>query len=174
MHHNYPLLPCLSFFPCHTFYLSSYISPLPPFCTLSLTLLPPPPLLPFNPILSSTPLDPLYCQIVIKNLKNEVTKKVDAPSCEAIFHAGTGHLLLREAEMVTLFDIQQKKWDIHLTGVKLSSLTVVVTCCAHVQAWMSVIAFYASETVSGASCVSTDFFCLPVCFVCLPSIVSDM
>ena len=51
----------------------------------------------------------LFPQIVIKNLKNEVTKKVDAPSCEAIFHAGTGHLLLKEAEMVTLFDIQQKK-----------------------------------------------------------------
>lgn len=62
-------------------------------------------------------------QIVIKNLKNEVTKKVDAPSCEAIFHAGTGHLLLKEAEMVTLFDIQQKK---SLSSVRCSKAKYVV------------------------------------------------
>lgn len=67
------------------------------------------PCIPFNALQSPPPFNPLLPQIVIKNLKNEVTKKVDAPSCEAIFHAGTGHLLLKEAEMVTLFDIQQKK-----------------------------------------------------------------
>jgi coatomer protein complex subunit alpha (xenin) len=48
-------------------------------------------------------------QIVIKNLKNETTKKVEGPSCEAIFHAGTGHILMKEGDNVTLFDIQQKK-----------------------------------------------------------------
>ena len=67
------------------------------------------PCIPFTALQSPPPFNPLLPQIVIKNLKNEVTKKVDAPSCEAIFHAGTGHLLLKEAEMVTLFDIQQKK-----------------------------------------------------------------
>ena len=46
---------------------------------------------------------------MIKNLKNETTKKVEGPSCEAIFHAGTGHLLIKEGDNVTLFDIQQKK-----------------------------------------------------------------
>ncbi|XP_014253737.1 coatomer subunit alpha [Cimex lectularius] len=47
--------------------------------------------------------------IVIKNLKNEVTKKVSTPSCDEIFYAGTGMLLLRDADNVTLFDVQQKR-----------------------------------------------------------------
>jgi len=47
--------------------------------------------------------------IVIKNLKNEVTKKVQAPTCDMIFYAGTGSLLLRDAEQVMLFDVQQKR-----------------------------------------------------------------
>lgn len=47
--------------------------------------------------------------VVIKNLKNEVTKKVQAPPCDMIFYAGTGSLLLRDAEQVTLFDVQQKR-----------------------------------------------------------------
>lgn len=48
-------------------------------------------------------------QIVIKNLKNEITKKVPAPNCEDIFYAGTGCLLLKDADGVTLFDVQQKR-----------------------------------------------------------------
>lgn len=51
-------------------------------------------------------------QIVIKNLKNEITKKVQAPNCDDIFYAGTGCLLLRDADAVTLFDVQQKRWGI--------------------------------------------------------------
>lgn len=52
----------------------------------------------------------ISCQIVIKNLKNEITKKVQAPNCDDIFYAGTGCLLLRDADAVTLFDVQQKRW----------------------------------------------------------------
>lgn len=45
-------------------------------------------------------------QLVIKNFKNEVTKKCMSP-CEDIFYAGTGMLLLKDADSVTLFDVQQ-------------------------------------------------------------------
>ncbi|KAI1229973.1 Coatomer subunit alpha, partial [Lamprotornis superbus] len=48
-------------------------------------------------------------QILIKNLKNEITKKVPVPNCEEIFYAGTGSLLLREPDGITLFDVQQKR-----------------------------------------------------------------
>merc|ERR1711936_1369958 len=47
--------------------------------------------------------------LVIKNLKNEVTKKVAIPNCDEIFFAGTGMLLLRDSDSVTLFDVQQKR-----------------------------------------------------------------
>ena len=46
---------------------------------------------------------------MIKNLRNEVTKKVDCPSCDTIFFASTGHLLLKDAEGVTLYDVQQRR-----------------------------------------------------------------
>ena len=58
-------------------------------------------------------------QIVIKNLKNEITKKVQAPNCEDIFYAGTGCLLLKERDDVTLFDVQQKR-----SAFKRRSITV--------------------------------------------------
>ena len=48
-------------------------------------------------------------QINIKNERNEITKKVQTPPCDEIFYAGTGCVLLRDAEGLTLFDIQQKK-----------------------------------------------------------------
>lgn len=48
-------------------------------------------------------------QLIIKNLKNEVTKKVSASNCDEIFFAGTGMLLLRDNDTVTLFDVQQKR-----------------------------------------------------------------
>ena len=57
----------------------------------------------------------LFClQVVIKNLKNEVTKKVQTPPCDKIFYAGTGSLLLRDAEQVMLFDVQQKRYLFHI------------------------------------------------------------
>jgi coatomer protein complex subunit alpha (xenin) len=48
--------------------------------------------------------------IVIKNLKNEVTKKVQTPNCEEIFYAGTGCLLLKDSDGLVLFDVQQKRY----------------------------------------------------------------
>lgn len=50
--------------------------------------------------------------LLIKNLKNEVTKKVPTPSCDMIFYAGTGSLLLRDPDSITLFDVQQKRYCI--------------------------------------------------------------
>lgn len=47
--------------------------------------------------------------ILIKNLKNEITKKIQLPNCEEIFYAGTGNLLVKEGDMVTLYDVQQKR-----------------------------------------------------------------
>ncbi|XP_038045670.1 coatomer subunit alpha-like [Patiria miniata] len=47
--------------------------------------------------------------VIIKNLKNEVTKKVQTPTCDEIMYAGTGMLLLRDNDTVTMFDVQQKR-----------------------------------------------------------------
>jgi len=49
-------------------------------------------------------------QLVVKNLKNEIAKKVQIPSCDDIFYAGTGCLLLKDADGVSLFDVQQKRY----------------------------------------------------------------
>lgn len=48
-------------------------------------------------------------QLVIKNMQNEVTKKVTTQPCDEIFYAGTGMLLLRDSDGVSLFDVQQKR-----------------------------------------------------------------
>uniref|UniRef100_UPI00358FCA42 coatomer subunit alpha isoform X1 n=1 Tax=Myxine glutinosa TaxID=7769 RepID=UPI00358FCA42 len=61
--------------------------------------------------------------ILIKNLKNEVTKKIPAPSTDDIFYAGTGNLLLRDSDSVSLFDVQQKR---NLASVKMSKVKYVV------------------------------------------------
>ncbi|CAH1774502.1 unnamed protein product [Owenia fusiformis] len=61
--------------------------------------------------------------IVIKNLKNEITKKVQTPNCEDIFYAGTGCLLLKDGDSITLFDVQQKR---SLASVKISKVKYVV------------------------------------------------
>lgn len=45
------------------------------------------------------------------------------PSCEEIFYAGTGSLLLRDADGVTLFDVQQKR---SLATVKIAKVKYVV------------------------------------------------
>lgn len=34
---------------------------------------------------------------------------MQTPSCDEVFYAGTGMLLLRDADHVTLFDVQQKR-----------------------------------------------------------------
>lgn len=51
-----------------------------------------------------------YNQILIKNLKNETTKKVTPPvQTDALFYASTGRLLLCNSDSVTLFDVQQRR-----------------------------------------------------------------
>ncbi|XP_054261634.1 coatomer subunit alpha-like [Macrosteles quadrilineatus] len=77
--------------------------------------------------------------LVIKNLKNEVTKKIDQPSCDEIFYAGTGMLLLRDPDNVTLFDVQQKRT---LAQVKISKCRYVVW-----SSDMSNVALLAKHTV---------------------------
>lgn len=47
--------------------------------------------------------------ILIKNLKNEITKKIQLANAEEIFFASTGNLLVKEGDMVTLYDVQQKR-----------------------------------------------------------------
>jgi len=80
--------------------------------------------------------------LIIKNLKNEVTKKVTIPNCDEIFYAGTGMLLLRDTDSVTLFDVQQKRnmghvkipkcryvvWSSDMATVALLSKHVVTIC----------------------------------------------
>lgn len=77
---------------------------------------------------------------MIKNLKNEVTKKVQIPNCDEIFYAGTGMLLLRDSDQVILFDVQQKR---QLAETKISKCRYVV--------WsndMSHVALLAKHTVT--------------------------
>ncbi len=65
----------------------------------------------------------LPLQLIIKNLKNEVTKKVSTSNCDEIFYAGTGMLLLRDADSVTLFDVQQRR---NLGHVKIPRCRYVI------------------------------------------------
>ncbi|KAH7294458.1 hypothetical protein KP509_27G001800 [Ceratopteris richardii] len=55
-------------------------------------------------------LDRVGNQIVLKNLKNEVTKKCPLPiiSIDALFYAGTGNLLCRAEDRLIIFDVQQR------------------------------------------------------------------
>ncbi|KAG5337734.1 COPA protein, partial [Acromyrmex heyeri] len=84
-------------------------------------------------------LDRAY-SLVIKNLKNEVTKKVQIPNCDEIFYAGTGMLLLRDPEQVTLFDVQQKRT---LAEEKIAKCRYVVW-----SSDMSHVALLAKHTVN--------------------------
>jgi len=54
----------------------------------------------------------IVMQLVVRNLKNEIAKKVQVPNCDDIFYAGTGCLLLKDADGVMLFDVQQKRYAI--------------------------------------------------------------
>ncbi|CAD7703860.1 unnamed protein product [Ostreobium quekettii] len=56
-------------------------------------------------------LEKLYNQIQIRNLQNEITKKVQSP-CPVtmnIFYAGTGRLLCQSEDKVVLFEIQNRQ-----------------------------------------------------------------
>lgn len=79
-------------------------------------------------------------QLVIKNLKNEVSKKISVPNCSDIMYAGTGMLLLREPECVQLMDVQQKR----------TIASVKVTKCRY-AIWnsdMSMVALLGKHTVT--------------------------
>ncbi|VVC28200.1 WD40-repeat-containing domain,Anaphase-promoting complex subunit 4, WD40 domain,Coatomer alpha [Cinara cedri] len=48
--------------------------------------------------------------LAVKNIKNEITKKNVGPNnIDEIYYAGTGLLLLRDPENITLFDVTQKR-----------------------------------------------------------------
>ncbi|CAK9221718.1 unnamed protein product [Sphagnum jensenii] len=54
-------------------------------------------------------LDRNHNQVLIKDMKNDVTKKCNLPvSTSDIFYAGTGNLLCRSEDKVVLFDVQQR------------------------------------------------------------------
>jgi len=90
--------------------------------------------------------------LVVKNLKNEVTKKVSTPNCDEIFYAGTGMLLLRDPDAVTLFDVQQKRnmgsvkipkcryvvWSADMATVALLSKHVITICTRKLETLCSI------------------------------------
>jgi coatomer protein complex subunit alpha (xenin) len=78
--------------------------------------------------------------LVVKNLKNEITKKVQVPNCDDIFYAGTGCLLLKDADGVMLFDVQQKRT---LASIKLAKVKYVVW-----SADMSHVALLSKHTIA--------------------------
>ncbi|MEW5314346.1 MAG: hypothetical protein WDW38_005854 [Sanguina aurantia] len=55
-------------------------------------------------------LDKTTSTLQIRNLQNEITKRCPppCPTADAIFYAGTGMLLVRSEDKVTLFDVQQR------------------------------------------------------------------
>jgi len=67
-------------------------------------------------------LDKSYNQIQLRNLQNEITKKVASPFSvtTAVFYAGTGSLLVQSDEKVALFDVQQRQTisALNAAGVK--------------------------------------------------------
>ena len=81
--------------------------------------------------------------LVVKNLKNEVTKKVSTPNCDEIFYAGTGMLLLRDTDSVTLFDVQQKRT---MGSVKIPKCRYVVW-----SADMATVALLSKHVITIAS-----------------------
>ncbi|KAM3959798.1 LOW QUALITY PROTEIN: coatomer subunit alpha [Aphomia sociella] len=79
-------------------------------------------------------------QLVIKNLKNEVSKKISTPTCEEIMYAGTGMLLLREPECVQLLDVQQKRT---IASVKVAKCRYAIW-----NSDMSLVALLGKHTVT--------------------------
>ncbi|XP_072934358.1 coatomer subunit alpha [Epargyreus clarus] len=79
-------------------------------------------------------------QLVIKNLKNEVSKKIATPTCEEIMYAGTGMLLLREPDCVQLLDVQQKRT---VASVKIAKCRYAIW-----NSDMSLVALLGKHTVT--------------------------
>ncbi|KAF9593124.1 hypothetical protein IFM89_020334 [Coptis chinensis] len=54
-------------------------------------------------------LDKVNNNVLVKNLKNEIVKKSSLPfAADSIFYAGTGNLLCRTEDRITIFDLQQR------------------------------------------------------------------
>lgn len=80
--------------------------------------------------------------VIIKNIKNEVVKKVQTPNCDEIFYSGTGMLLLRDSDGMVLFDVQQSRamatvkapkvkyvvWSADMSHVALLSKHTITVC----------------------------------------------
>ncbi|XP_045455561.1 coatomer subunit alpha [Melitaea cinxia] len=79
-------------------------------------------------------------QLVIKNLKNEVSKRIATPTCEEILYAGTGVLLLKEPDSVQLLDVQQKRT---VASVKISKCRYAIW-----NSDMSLVALLGKHTVT--------------------------
>ncbi|VVD00684.1 unnamed protein product [Leptidea sinapis] len=79
-------------------------------------------------------------QLIIKNLKNEVSKKIATPTCEEIMYAGTGMLLLREPDCVQLLDVQQKRT---IASVKVAKCRYAIW-----NSDMSLVALLGKHTVT--------------------------
>lgn len=90
--------------------------------------------------------------LIIKNLKNETTKKVQIPNCDEMFYAGIGMLLLRDNENLILFDVRQKRavaevkigkcryvvWSTKMTHVALLAKHSVNICTRNLELLCSV------------------------------------
>ncbi|GLI66143.1 hypothetical protein VaNZ11_009877 [Volvox africanus] len=86
-------------------------------------------------------LDKATNSIQIRNLQNEITKKVPTPcaTTDAIFYAGTGMLLCRSEDKVTLYDMQQR-----------SSITELATPFIKYVVWnndMSMVALLSKHAI---------------------------
>lgn len=80
--------------------------------------------------------------LAVKNMRNEVSKKFQLPNAEEIFYAGTGCLLVKEPDTVSLYDVQQKRalssvkaaqvrqaiWSADMSHVALISKLTVTLC----------------------------------------------
>uniref|UniRef100_A0A1I8HK72 Coatomer subunit alpha n=1 Tax=Macrostomum lignano TaxID=282301 RepID=A0A1I8HK72_9PLAT len=80
--------------------------------------------------------------LAVKNMRNEVSKKFQLANAEEIFYAGTGCLLVKEPDTVSLYDVQQKRalssvkaaqvrqaiWSADMSNVALISKLTVTLC----------------------------------------------
>ena len=61
-------------------------------------------------------------------MKNEVTKKIQLNGVDEIFQAGPGVLLLRDAEGITMYDVQQKR-NIAQAKIRLELINKLLRTC---------------------------------------------
>jgi hypothetical protein len=90
-------------------------------------------------------------------LKNEITKKIQLTNCEEIFYAGTGNLLVKEGDQVTMYDVQQKRI---LASVRIPKARYVI--------WsndMAFVAILAKHRKLSISIISNSYFKLFIYFV---------